>query len=136
MDTMAMTNALKLAAAITGLVFTCVGSTWWIAPKFASAQLGMPLLDGIALSSQIADLGSFFLTLGLCILIGLGRGQREWLYPPILLLGFALAGRLIAWLLHGASLTPGMMAIETFVIALLIFTAFQLAKPQHRVLTS
>ncbi len=58
----------------------------------------MALLDGRGLSTQLADLASFFLTLGGCILAGLITGNRLWFYPAVSLLGVAAFGRVLAWL--------------------------------------
>jgi hypothetical protein len=127
-----MTSSLKLASFLFGLAFICVGLAWRIAPAFASVRLGLPLPGGIGLGSQIADMGSCFITLGLCILIGLTRCKRDWLHAAILLLGFAFAESLIAWLLHGATFALGMMTVEALIIALLVCVTNQLAQPHYR----
>ncbi len=123
-----MAAALKIAAGLPALLFTLLGVAWWIAPDVAGAQLGMTLLDSVGLSSQIADLASFFLTLGSCALIGLATGDRLWIYPSILLLGFAICGRLIAWAFHDAALAVEMIAVEAVVISLLLLVARELGK--------
>ena len=112
---------LKILAGLPALGFVIVGLAWWIAPEFAGAPLGMDLLSGAGLSTQIADLAAFFLTLGGTILIGLVSGNRVWFFPPIMLLAIAIVGRLIAWLAHGADLTFDMIAIEAVVVAILVF---------------
>lgn len=110
------------------LGFVLVGLVWWVAPESAGTLLGMELLSGAGLSTQIADLAAFFLALGGTILIGLFSANRVWLYPPIMLLGFAILGRLIAWLFHGAVLALGMIAVEAVVIAILLFNLKTFAK--------
>jgi hypothetical protein len=127
-----MILALKIAAFACGIIFAGLGLAWWISPSFPSDQLGMPLLTGIALSSQIGDFGSFFLTLGGCILIGLARNEKIWMYPPVMLLAFAAVGRTIAWIFYGASLTLGMIALEASAALLLLLTASSLAKSQFQ----
>ncbi|MEO0606520.1 MAG: hypothetical protein AAF211_34150, partial [Myxococcota bacterium] len=82
----------------------------------------MALLDGVGLSTQIGDLGAFFLTLGTCMLAGLTTGQRVWYYPAILLLGLAAIGRTLAWLFHGAALAYDLIAVEV-VLAVVLFVA-------------
>jgi hypothetical protein len=119
---------LKIMAGIPALSFVLVGLAWWIAPEFAAKPLGMELLGGAGLSTQIADLAAFFLTLGGSILMGLASGNRVWLYPPIMLLGFAIVGRLIAWIFHGADLAIDMIAAEAIVIAVLVFNVRALPK--------
>lgn len=118
-----MNRLLQIAVALPALAFVLLGLAWWLVPGFAGRQLGMDLLSGAGLSTQIADLASFFLTLGTCMLMGLVTGRRVWFFPAILLLAFAIAGRVIAWLFHGAELTAGMIAVEVIFIALLLATS-------------
>lgn len=125
-----MTAALKIAAAIPALAFILLGLSWWVAPVFAAEQLGMDLLGGVGLTSQIADLASFFLTAGACVLIGVATRRALWFYPAIMLLAIAMVGRLIAWLVHGGALTLDMMAVEATVIAILLLASRQI--PQSR----
>jgi hypothetical protein len=42
----------------------------------------MPLLEGAGLSTQIGDLGSFFITVGAMTLIGAITTTRHWFYAP------------------------------------------------------
>lgn len=119
---MLLNRLIQIVTSVFALGFIVVGLTWWGAPSFASKQLGMDLLAGAGLSTQIADLASFFLTLGICILTGLWTGRRFWLYPPILLLSFAICGRITAWMFHNADLTTEMIAVEVIMIALLMIS--------------
>ncbi|HAH10729.1 MAG TPA: hypothetical protein DCL54_03520 [Alphaproteobacteria bacterium] len=123
-----MSAVLKVIAGVPALGFVLVGIAWWIAPEFAAKMLGMELLAGVGLSSQIADLASFFLTLGGTILIGLVTANRVWLYPPIMLLGLAIVGRLIAWHFHGAALATDMIAVEAVVTTILLLNVRALPK--------
>lgn len=124
-----MDIALKAAAGLLGAAFALLGLSWWVVPDFASAQLGMALLGGIGLSSQIGDVASFFLTLGGCILIGIVTNNRFWLYPAIMLLLLATLGRLLAWAFHDAALATQMIAVEWVVLAILYFLSRRLAAP-------
>ena len=102
----------RLLAVVPALGFVLIGLLWLVAPGFASAQLGMSLLSGAGLSTQIGDFASFFLTLGGCIRIGWATGNPVWFCPSIMLLGFAAGGRIIAWLFHDAALTVPMILVE------------------------
>jgi hypothetical protein len=124
----AVNLVLKMLAGLPALVFVIVGLAWWIAPQFVGSHFRMDLLGGAGLSTQIADLAAFFLTLGGTILIGLATGNRVWFYPPIMLLAFAIGGRLIAWLVHGADLTVDMIAVEAVVIGILVANVRAAAK--------
>ncbi len=117
-----MSVASKLAAGTPALLLILLGLAWWVAPEFVTAQLGMTLQRGAGLSTQIGDLASFFITLGACILIALVSGDRLWFYPAIMLLAFAIVGRFVAWLFHGAELTVGIIAVEVVLVGLLLLT--------------
>lgn len=121
-----MTVALKVLAGLPAIAFVLLGLAWWIVPDFAASQLGMTLLTGLGLSSQIGDVASFFLTLGTCILIGIFKNNRFWLYPAMMLLTLATIGRLLAWAVHGAELATQMIAVEWVVIAVLFFVSRKL----------
>ncbi|MEL6245527.1 MAG: hypothetical protein AAFQ21_13680 [Pseudomonadota bacterium] len=124
-----MDNALKVAAGLPAFAFVLLGLSWWVVPDVASAQLGMTLLGGVGLSSQIGDVGSFFLTLGTCILIGIFTNNRFWLYPAIMLLTLATLGRLLAWAIHDAALATQMIAVEWVVLVVLFFLSRRLETP-------
>lgn len=116
-----MRIVLSFALGASGVLFVLIGATWFVAPTVAADLLGMGLFSGVGLSSQIADLASFFLTVGVCVLLGLMTGNRVWFYPAIMLLGFAVGGRLLAWLAHGAALTIDMIAVEVVTVTVLYF---------------
>jgi len=118
-----MHTVLRVAAGIPALLFVSLGVGWLVAPATMGPLFEMELLDGVGLSTQIADLGSFFVTLGACILLALGTGQRVWTYPAMMLLGFAAVGRVIAWLFHGAALAYDMILVEVVVIVVLVFVS-------------
>ena len=124
-----MDIALKVAAGLPAIAFVLLGLSWWVVPDLASAQLGMTLLDGVGLSSQIGDVASFFLVLGACILLGIFTSNHFWLYPAIMLLTLATVGRIVAWAVHGAALATQMIAVEWLVLAILFFTSRRLATP-------
>jgi hypothetical protein len=118
-----MAVVLKCLAGAAALLFALIGVAFWAAPEFAAAQLGMPLLNGVGLSSQIADFASFFIVAGVCIGDGLSSGNRIWFYPPVMLLSVAIVGRLIAWAVHGAALTLDMIAVEIVVVSVLAYSS-------------
>ena len=69
-----------------GAFFLINGLQWIIAPARIAEQLGMPLLEGVGLSTQIGDMGSFFITVGAMTLIGAITTTRHWFYAPSMLL--------------------------------------------------
>ncbi|WOJ94500.1 hypothetical protein R0135_04885 [Congregibacter variabilis] len=123
-----MNKILRLLVALPGVLFVVTGLRWLVDPSAAATQFAMPLLDGLGRSSQIGDLSGFFLTLGMVILIALITGKRVWYYPAIMLLGFTLLGRILAWLVHDATLAIEMIAVEFVVACLLLFASRKLAE--------
>ena len=59
----AMKKIFRVLSALVGLILLASGLRWLLAPATAAQMIGMPLfLDGTAASSQIGDIGAFFLT--------------------------------------------------------------------------
>jgi hypothetical protein len=119
---------LRVVTVLPGILFVVIGVGWIIDPASAAAGVGMPLLEGVGRSTQIGDLGSFFLTMGLLILVGVTTLERAWFYPPMMLLGLAAMFRLVAWLVHGAALAGSMIAVEIIVTALLYVATIRLCE--------
>ena len=122
-----MNKVLRVIVALPGILFVVTGLRWLVDPAAAAAQFGMPLLDGLGRSSQIGDMASFFLTLGVLILIALISAKRVWYYPPIMLLAFTAIGRILAWLVHDAAPAVEMIAPEIIIACLLLFASRRLA---------
>ena len=119
---------LRIVTVLPGILFLVTGVGWIIDPASAAARLGMPLLEGVGRSTQIGDLGAFFLTMGLLILVGVTTLKRVWFYPPMMLLSLAAALRIVAWLVHGAALASSMIAVEIVVTALLYVSTIRLCE--------
>ncbi len=83
----------------------------------------MPLLDGLARSTQIGDLGAFFATSGITILLGVWKQERIWLYCGAMLLGGAAVIRTLSWAAHGADLATTFIVSEIVMMAILLFGA-------------
>ena len=115
-----MNKVLKIVVAIPALLFILIGLRWLVDPAAVATELGMPLLEGLGLSTQIGDLGAFFMAGGLMVLLGLWTGNRTWLMAPALLLGVTAIFRVLAWALHGASFAGPQIAIEVVVTVLLV----------------
>ena len=109
-----------LVVMLPGLLFIVLGLRWLVDPAGVAPSLGLTLETGYGLSSQVADLSAFFLVTGLSILIAVVTRTCTWFYPPVLLLLIAAAGRLVAWLAHGAAFAPQAIALEVVVAALLL----------------
>lgn len=118
-----MNKILKIVLGLIGLALLGMGVMWLVSPADAAKELGMPLLEGRGLSTQIGDLAAFFTASGVLILIGLMTGKRHWLYGPAMLLGLTAAFRIIAWAAHGAAFATDAIVVEVVTTSLLLFAA-------------
>ena len=116
-----MKNVLRIVAGLFGALFLINGLQWIISPATIAEQLGMPLLEGVGLSTQIGDMGSFFITVGAMTLIGVITQTRHWFYAPSMLLLMAALYRTLSAALYGAPFVISAIAVEVVVGLFLIF---------------
>ena len=118
--------AIKLLVLLFGVLFLVTGLRWLLAPAGIAPDFGLALGSGIGLSSQVGDMSAFFLTLGVCMLMGLTTQRSVWYYPPIMLLSLTAVGRVLAWLIHDAALATQLIAPEVIVSLVLLFASRRL----------
>ncbi|MCB1690065.1 MAG: hypothetical protein KDI33_16335 [Halioglobus sp.] len=123
-----MKTLFRILVALPAILFVVMGLRWAVDPSAAAEALGMTLMAGVGLSSQIGDVGSFFLGMGIMMLLGLITAQRSWFQAAALLLALAAAFRALSWLLHGAALTPDMIAVEVVLATVLLLASSRLAE--------
>jgi hypothetical protein len=116
-----MKNVLRIVAGLVGILFFLNGLRWIISPANVAESLGMPLLEGVGLSTQIGDLGSFFITVGAMTFIGAITTIRHWFYAPSMLLLVAALYRTLSTLLYGAPFVMSAIVVEVSVGLFLIF---------------
>ena len=97
-----MKNVLRIVAGLLGFFFLINGIQWIVNPASIAEQLGMPLLEGAGLSTQIGDIGSFFITIGVMTLFGVITRTRHWFYAPSMLLLIAAIYRTLSTLIYDA----------------------------------
>ena len=118
-----MNKILRGILVLPALMFILVGLQWLGDPASAAKGLGMTLMDGMGRSSQMGDVGSFFLMSGTMALIGVITLRREWFYAPAMLIAGAALFRTVAWLAHDAPFATASILIEVVITALLLFGA-------------
>ena len=123
---MMINTAIKLLVLLFGILFLVTGLRWLLAPVGIAPDFGLALGSGIGLSSQVGDMSAFFLTLGVCMLMGLTTQRSVWYYPPIMLLSLTAVGRVLAWLIHDAALATQLIAPEVIVSLVLLFASRRL----------
>ena len=122
-----MKNVLRVIAGLVGILFFLNGLQWIISPANVAASLGMPLLDGVGLSTQIGDLGSFFITVGAMTLIGAITRTRHWFYAPSMLLLVAALYRTLSTILYGAPFVMSAIVVEISIGLFLIFAGSRIS---------
>lgn len=105
-------NRLRMIVTLLGAFFALQGLGFLVAPQRAVESLGMPLLDGVARSTQLGDFAAFFLVAGIGILYGSRPGNARALLFPAALIGGAAVTRTLAWLLQGADFAAMFIAVE------------------------
>jgi hypothetical protein len=118
-----MQRAIVVLVAVPGVLLAVNALGWLFRPAWAAENLGMPLLDGVARSTQIGDLGAFFIAGSVLILGGVFTRRPEWLRGAALLVGCAAVVRTLAWAFHGADLALSFILPEVVMAAILFFGA-------------
>lgn len=119
-------RVLQVLVLLPALLFMVTGLRWLVAPAGVAPNFGLTLGEGVALSSQIGDMAGFFLTLGSCMLIALISGRRNWYYPAIMLLAITAVGRIVAWMVHDATLALDLIGPEVIVSIILLVASRRL----------
>ena len=118
-----MNRILKVLVLLPAILFLVMGLRWLVAPAGMAPMLGLTLDQGVGLSSQVGDMSGYFLTLGSCMLIALISGRRSWYYPAIMLLSITAVGRILAWLVHDATLALDLIVPELLVSVILLLAS-------------
>ena len=123
-----MKKAIRIVAALPGVMFFLIGMQWIFSPATAAGAIGMEVLDGMARSSQIGDLGSFFLAGSCMIFLGVYTLNRTWFYAASLLVGGAAVIRTLAWTLQDAPLATQSITVEVVITIILLLAASKICE--------
>jgi hypothetical protein len=115
-------------AALPALLMLFMGVNWIIDPASAAQGLGMEYLEGEGRSTQVGDMTSFFIGVGVMALLGLWTQNRTWLYSATLLMGGAAVFRTLAWAIHDAPFATVSITIEVVSVLLFLAAARQLQR--------
>ena len=119
--------ATRIITGVIGLFFFAQGIHWIADPVAAADALGMTLLEGIGRSTQIGDIGGFFIALGGMVVFGAFHSSPNWLRAGAIMLGSAAIVRTLAWLLHDAPLTVDFVGVELLCTGGLVLAASRFA---------
>lgn len=118
-----MDKVFRGFAGLIGVFFILSGIRWVIDPAGAGATIGLPVLEGLALSTQIGDLGAFFFAGGLLALVGAWKQKTEFYLAPALLVGTAAVFRVLATVVQGADFALPLILSEVVIAGILIMAA-------------
>lgn len=121
---------IRVFAALPGLVLLIDAVGFVTMPRQTAASLGMPLLDGIGLSTQLGDFTAFFTAGAGFVLYGAWRMSPALLQAAGWLLALAAIGRIIAWGAHGAPLAIQLITIECLIALWLFGSGYMLRRAQ------
>ncbi|MGH1370862.1 MAG: hypothetical protein ACRBBW_02420 [Cellvibrionaceae bacterium] len=127
-----MSKVIRALALLPAVAFLFTGLSWLTQPESAAASLSLPLLDGVARSSQIGDMAAFFLSGSFMIFIGLITEKRIWLLAPAMVVGLTAICRILAWLLHDAALPMNLIAPEIIFCLILLLAASRLPQESQQ----
>jgi hypothetical protein len=125
------TTAYKIITAIPGIPMLLNAVLFITDPEKVTADLGMPLLDGIGRSTQLADLGGLFMFGAIMIFYGVIKSKGQYLRIGALLLGLIAVLRIVAWAINGAELATVLIISEILLVIWLLAGAVYLDKLQH-----
>lgn len=98
----------RLLLGTVGALALLIASRFWLAPAEAAAQFALSPQGVAGLGTIRADMAAFFATAGGLSVIAALRRESRWLWPVLLILVLALAGRTLNLLLTGGG--PGVLA--------------------------
>ncbi len=118
-----LTVLIRILVALPTVLFFFQGVNWLFQPEEAAAGLGMSLLAGIGASTQIGDLGSFFLVNSVLMTIGQFRGRTYLLYVPAGFIGVAGIFRALAAAMGNADFAAQLIGSEAILTVILVVAA-------------
>ena len=119
-----MSLITKFLSSIPAVIFLIIGIFWVLQPGIMAENFGMVLSSGLGLSSQVGDLGSYFISSALMIFYGIYKNNTHWFYPPVLIMLLTALFRTLSTVIHGAPFAVDMIGSEIIFSAILIYAIY------------
>ena len=120
-----MQIVFRVLSLLIAAIFVASALRWIVDPAAAAASLGMDLLSRTGASTQIGDIGAFFVCVAAMIGLAQRRGHSHWFLPAAMLLGAAAVMRTLAWVTGNADFAAQMIVSEV-IMAMILGTASRL----------
>lgn len=119
---------VKILAAIPGIPMLMNAILFVVDPEKVTADLGMPLLEGLGRSTQLADLGALFTFGAILTFYGVFKSEGHYLRIGAFLLGLIAVLRVVAWAFNGAELATVLIISEVVLVIWLMVGGVHLDK--------
>ena len=124
-----MNKFLVVLITLFGFQFFVIGLMWIILPYNIAATFGIySFAEGLGLSSQLGDTGSYFLSLGIMMIAAVYTQKSIWFYAPSLILAITALYRILSWIFHDATFATQFIVMEILIVFLLLYTSSKLKK--------
>lgn len=120
-----MQIVFRVLPLLIAAIFVVSSFRWIIDPATAADSLGMELLSGAGASTQIGDIGAFFVCVAAMVGLAQRRGHSHWFLPAAMLLGAAALMRTLAWVTGNADFAAQLILSEV-IMAAILWTAARL----------
>ena len=121
-----MNRVARIVVCIPGALLLANAFGWVINPALAAERLGMPILDELALSTQVGNSGALFLSSAIMIFIGAWTQRTTWLMAAALAMTATAIMRFIAYAAHGAEFASEFITVEILITAVLVAVSWHL----------
>ncbi|MDG2333584.1 MAG: DUF4345 family protein [Myxococcota bacterium] len=115
--------ALRVILGIFGLIFLYNALNFLLSPVDAAIGMGMELLDDMGRSSQVGDIGGFFLGTGAMLLLGAYQKSSVWLRAAAVMVGAVAIMRILAWGIQDAAFATVFIGVEIVITAVALYAA-------------
>jgi hypothetical protein len=117
-----MKKALRIISIVIGVLSFVTAMQFVFMPSRVAERLGMPVLEGVAASTQLGDVGALFLAVAVLVGLAQRRGRAELLLAPAIMVGCAAIMRTFVFVAGHAPFAPQFIVPEV-VMAVLLFAA-------------
>lgn len=124
-----MAGVMRVMVGLLGLFNIAIGLGFLLTPAKLGGQFFLSPIGQQGLATLRADFPGFFITGGVCALVGALQKDRRALLVPMLLLAIALTGRCVSLLLDGIPQTAfAPMLVEAVMIIVLALARRTMAR--------